>query len=174
HLARVELAEIDRLGGVAVRFRPGLRLLENHHGGELVLAPAEDAGNSDEELHALGRRRTAPLRKGLVRGFDGAHGVFAGSLREAADDLRLLRRVDRLEMLGGADFLASDVVLSLKRKPRFDFPYGFGESAAVCLDAEVGRRLVLELGKQKRHLRAEIYNRRAGRSRSGAFDRFGA
>ena len=66
HLARVELAEVDRLGRVAVRLGPGLGLLEHHHRGELVLAFAQDRSDAQDELPALlgrasGSRPERPL-----------------------------------------------------------------------------------------------------------------
>ena len=49
HVPRVELAEVDRLGRVAVGLGPGLGFLEHHHRGELVLAFPQDRGDAQDE-----------------------------------------------------------------------------------------------------------------------------
>ena len=70
HLAGVELAEVDRLGGVAVGLGPGLGLLEHHHRGELVLALAQDRGDAQDEGRALRGGHAAPAGEGLRRGVE--------------------------------------------------------------------------------------------------------
>ena len=61
HLPRVELAEVDGLGRVAVGFGPRLGLFEDHHGRELVLAPADRRGDAEDERRALLDAASGPI-----------------------------------------------------------------------------------------------------------------
>ena len=74
HVSRIEFEEIDRLGGVAVGFGPGLRDFVNHPGRQLVFARAHQFRDAKEQLRALFSRNVLPGFKSLAGSFDGAAG----------------------------------------------------------------------------------------------------
>ena len=60
HLSRVELEEVDRLGGLDVGLGPRLADLEDHRGREVVLAGAHPRRGAQEDRGALARGQGGP------------------------------------------------------------------------------------------------------------------
>ncbi len=171
HLARVELAEVDRLGRVAVGLGPGLAYLEDHHRRELVLAPADRRGDAEDERRALLGGRPAPGREGLRGGVDGAAASAVPSGNRPMTCLKLQGFTD-WKLFGAPDLLAADPVFPLDRQPLFDLRERGAEGPGVRVDGEIGERLVAKFRKQGRSLRplrkASIYQRLAACKPAGA------
>ena len=108
HVSRIELEEVDRLGGVAIGFGPGFRDFINHPGRQFVFARAHQFGNAKEQLCAFFRRNAFPRLKSLAGTFDGAIGQFLRRFVKASDDLRATGGIDAVDLSVGLDALAAN------------------------------------------------------------------
>jgi hypothetical protein len=108
HLAGVELAEVDRLGDVAVSLNPVLALLDHHPRRELVDAATHNRRDLEEIARALLGRRPAPFLECAVGRGHGLARPLGVRLRENAHHLVGLGRVYGFEFLDGGYPLATD------------------------------------------------------------------
>ena len=74
HFARVIFAEIDGLGDLGFRLRPGFAGFEDQPGVELVFAFPDQRGHAEQQGNALFGVRFRPLREIPVRPLDGTPG----------------------------------------------------------------------------------------------------
>jgi hypothetical protein len=81
-----------------------------------------------------------------------ASSLLHGGFREAADDFPGSRRVGALEGFAGADLAPADPQRVRAAQQASHFVEGFLESRRIVGPAEVGQRLVLELGRHARVL----------------------
>ena len=103
HLAGVELEEVDRLGGLDVGLGPGLPDLENHRGGEIVLARPHAGGRAQEDGRALPRREISPLALRLDGRVNRLEGDLAIGEMVTGEHLRAVGGVHVLEETAGLD-----------------------------------------------------------------------
>ncbi len=139
--ARVELAEVDGLGDVGIGFSPILADFENEPCHVFHLALAHEIADAEDEAGALFDGGTTPGFEGLERGLHGGLDVFFAGLLVGADDLRRLRRVQRLDLVGGLDALAADDEVILASELPADFGDGGAHAASILFVAEIVKRL---------------------------------
>src|SRR5579862_675067 len=136
-LARVELTEVDGLGDVGVGLSPVLADFENEPCHVFHFALAEEIADAEDESGALFDGGAAPGLEGVERSlYCGLH-VFFASLLMDADDLRRLRRVQRLDLLGSLDAFAADDEVVLASQLGADFGDGGAHAARVLFVAEI-------------------------------------
>ena len=145
HLARVELAEVNRLGSIAVRLSPTLPDFVNHPRGHLMLALAQDARSTKENLGSLGCRRVAPGLESLGGGFDSAPRQIRRSFLEATDNLSLSSRIDALEFSVRLDSLAAYDQRILAPQFSLDLLNRREHLTRVIFLTEIRKRLVTKL-----------------------------
>src|SRR5579862_2480761 len=136
-LARVELAEVDGLGNVGIGLGPVLADFEDQPCHVFHLALAHEIADAEDEAGALFDGGTAPGFERFERGFHGRFDViFVGFLMDA-DDLRGLRRIQRLDLVSRLDALAADDEVILAAKLSTDFGDGGAHAAGVFFVAEI-------------------------------------
>jgi hypothetical protein len=108
HLAGVVLNEVDRLGGVAIGFRPALADLEDHPGREVIAPLTHPLGRFDQIGSTLGRGYCRPRGEGLERHLDRPVCQLGCTRLETSHDLRRTRRILGLESLSTRDVLSPD------------------------------------------------------------------
>src|SRR5260370_19444064 len=91
--AGVELAKIDSLADVGVRFRPILAHFEYQPRHQFVLALAQEIGGPQQLRNALLKRRPAPAFEGAQGSFHDRFNMLLPRLLEDPDKLRPLRRL---------------------------------------------------------------------------------
>ena len=106
--ARIEFAEVDRFGGVAVGLGPALPHLVHHHGAHLMTPLSKQPGRAKEHVGPLLVRRPSPRLERLERRIDGLGDVLHGALREIPHAFRGIRGIGALEGLRGGDPLPAD------------------------------------------------------------------
>ena len=103
HLARVELEEVDRLGGLDVGLGPGLADLENHRRREVVLPGPHACRGAQEDGGALARGQRRPGRLRPVGRLDRLEGDLPVGEVVAGEDLRAVGGVHVLEEAAGPE-----------------------------------------------------------------------
>ncbi len=135
--AGVELAEVDGLGNVGVGLGPVLADFENQPSHEFHFALAHEIADAEDQSGPFFDGGAAPGFEGFERGLHRRLDVvFAGFLVDA-DNLRGLRRVQRLDLVGGFDALAADDEVILAAELGADFGDGGTHLAGVLFVAEI-------------------------------------
>ena len=135
--ARVELAEVNGLGDVGVGLGPVLADFEDQPCHVFHLALPHQVADAKDEAGALLDRSAAPGLESLERGLHGRLDVlFAGLLMEP-DNLRWLRRVQRLDLVGCLDALAADDEVILAAQLAAHFRDRGAHAARIVLVAEI-------------------------------------
>src|SRR5438067_5737907 len=142
---RVELAEVNRFGSVAVSLSPTLPDFVNHPRGHLMFALTKDARSAKAKLSALGCRRVAPGLESLGCGFDSATRQIRCGFLEATDNLSLLSRIDALEFSVRLDSLAAYHERILAPQFPFNLFNCRTHGAGVLFLTEICKRLVTKL-----------------------------
>ena len=106
--AGVELAEVDGLGDVGVGFGPVLADFEDQPGHVIHFALAQQVGGAEQQAGALFDGSVLPGIEGFQRGGHGRLDVFFAGLLMDSDNLRRLRGIQGLDLVGGLDALAAD------------------------------------------------------------------
>jgi hypothetical protein len=140
-LARVELAEVDGLGNIGVGLNPVLADFENQPRHEFHLALAHQIADAEHQAGALFDRSAAPGFEGFERGLHGGLNVLFAGLLMDADNLRRLRRVQRLDLVGSPDALAADDRGRTRGPAGADFGDGGAHAAGVFFVAKIVKRL---------------------------------
>ncbi len=104
---------------------------------EFHLALAHEVADAEDEAGALFDGGAAPGLEGLERGLHRGLNVFLAGLLVDADDLRGLRRIQRLDFVGGLDALAADDEVVLASELAADFGDGGAHAAGVLFVAEI-------------------------------------
>ena len=86
-LAAHVVAHVDRFLDVAAGLGADLAHLARHQVGQLGLVLAQELGEAEEDVAALGRRDEAPVLEGRLGRRDGAVDVGGGRAREGAEHL---------------------------------------------------------------------------------------
>ena len=146
-LARVELEEVDRLGGIRIGFRPRLADFVNHHSREFVLPLPQQRGCLEKDSGAGADRLPFPRLERLCRSLDRLLDVRFRSLLERSDDLVLVRGVQRVECRQAGDALPADDQRMRAAQLTFHFLQSRFHCRLVLGPAEVSQRLVAELGE---------------------------
>ena len=140
-LARVELAEVDGLGNVGIGLGPVLADLENQPRHKFHLALAHQISNVEQQPGALFDRSAAPRFEGGERGLHGRFYVIFVRLLMDADNLRRLRRVQRLDFVRSPDPLAADDQVVLAAQLAAHLGNGGAHLARVIFVAKIEKRL---------------------------------
>jgi hypothetical protein len=99
-------------------------------------------------------RLALPIVERLPRGVDGLFDVLAAAALEAAEELALVRGIDRLERLQAGDVLAADDERVLGAEFGTDFLQRRFHGGAVLGFAKVGQRLILEFAEDRHFFEA--------------------
>ena len=136
-LQRIEVAEVNQLGDVAIGFSPVLADLEHHPRHQLKLTLAHQRAGAEQQPGALFNRGILPglecLQRRLHCGLDLSS---AGCLMDA-NNLRRLGRIERGRLLGGLDVASADDQVVLATQFVADSFNGSAHAARVVRVAEV-------------------------------------
>src|SRR5208282_802685 len=141
-LAGIEFAEVDGLGNVRVGLSPVLADFENQPRHVIHFAFAHTIGGAEQQTGTLFHRGAAPRGKGPQRRlYRGLNVLFAGLLMNAYN-LRRLRGIQRLDLVGGLDALDADDEVILPSQLSAHAFDGGPHLACVVFVAEIIKRFV--------------------------------
>ena len=162
-LARVVLAEVDRLADVRVRL--GLRLprLEHLERRQLGAARAQDRRGADEDGRPLAPRNGRPGRRRCTRGRQRVLDVADAGATARADERRVRTRIDGADRRRRLHCSAVDDDGRVEAERRRRGRHGRGERRARRRAPQFGVRLV----PKARRLRGGVHECGPGRDRRG-------